>query len=89
MAKTSREVKLMVKEKKIKLNGKVVKDIREGVRLLNILEAGKTYRMTVLKTGRFAFEESKGKNRVAKVVGTIPVAPAYVYSVMSGCVGSV
>ncbi|PIO07456.1 hypothetical protein COU62_03700 [Candidatus Pacearchaeota archaeon CG10_big_fil_rev_8_21_14_0_10_35_219] len=69
LAKTSREVKLMVKAKKIKLNGKVVKDIREGVRIFNLLEVGKVYKLIATTSGRIAFEETKDKERVTKIIG--------------------
>ena len=69
LARTSKEVKLMVKEGLLKLNGKVVKNYKEGICLFNVLEAGKKYRLTILKTGKFHFEETEEGKRIAKVVG--------------------
>jgi len=69
IASTAREVKLLVNEKKIKINGRVVRDVREPIHLLGILEADKRYIMTLMPTGKYALVESKGTTRVAKVVG--------------------
>src|SRR3989344_3001456 len=69
LAKTANEVKSMIKQKLLKLNGKVVEDPRESIRLFNVLEAGKTYGLTLLSTGKFSLEEQKEKNkRLCKVV---------------------
>jgi len=68
LARTAKEVKKMIKQKLLKINGKEVKDYRDSIRLFNVLEAGKTYTLTITETGRFSFEESKEKNRVGKVV---------------------
>ncbi len=67
-AKNAREVKIMIQDKMIKINGRPVKDYRESVKLFNILEAGKKYVLTVKPTGRFSFEETKDDSRVAKVI---------------------
>jgi len=69
LAKTSKEVKLMVKQRLLKLNGKIVKDCKEGICLFNILDADKRYRLTILETGRLSFEEIKDSSRIAKVIG--------------------
>jgi len=58
----------MTRDKLIKINGKEVKDIKESVRLFNILEAGKNYKLNILPTGRFKFEETKDKSRLCKVI---------------------
>jgi len=69
LAKTSKEVELMVRNKQVKLNGRVVSDIRETVKLFNILEADKHYKLTLLSTGRFTFEPTKSNLRLAKIIG--------------------
>lgn len=69
LARTTSEVKAMVTNKLLKINGRDVKDCKEGLALFSILEAGKKYRLTVLKTGRFALEETKDDYRIAKVIG--------------------
>lgn len=68
LASTAREVKLMIKQKLIKINGKIVTDYRECIKLFNILEAGKSYRLTLLPTGKFSLEETKDKDRLCKVI---------------------
>lgn len=68
LARTTKEVKEMIKQKLLKINGRVVEDFHESVKLFNILEAGKDYRLTLTETGKFTFEESK-KERVCKVIG--------------------
>jgi small subunit ribosomal protein S4e len=68
LARTAKEVKKMIKQKLLKINGKEVKDYRASLRLFNILEAGKTYALTITKTGRLSLEETKEKNRVCKVI---------------------
>lgn len=67
-AKNSKEVKHMVNAEAIKINGKIVKDIKESIRLFNVLEAGKNYELKVLPTGRFFFEDVKGNERNCKVI---------------------
>ena len=70
LARTEKEVKKMIYQNLIKLNGRIVKDTRESVRLFNILEADKQYLLTLLPTGKFAFHEAKDKNnRLCKVIG--------------------
>jgi len=68
LAKTSKEVKKMVHEKMLKINGKLVKDIRQAVKVFDVLEAGKSYRLTLTPQRKFSFEEVDGKTRIAKVV---------------------
>ena len=69
LAKTSREVKMMIKQKLLKINGKEVKDVRDSIRLFNIFEADKPYILTLTETGSFAFEETKSSERACKVIG--------------------
>ncbi len=69
LAKTSGEVKKMINQKIIKINGKPVKDLKESIQLFGLLEAGKTYVLSLLPTGKFVFEEAKEKNiRVCKII---------------------
>ncbi len=69
LARTEKEVKKMIHQKLIKLNGRLVKDHRESIRLFNILEADKQYVLTLLPTGKFAFHEAKNQHRLCKVTG--------------------
>lgn len=68
LARTSKEVKKMINQKLLKINGKEVKDYRDSIRLFNILEADKTYLLTFLPTGRFVLEPTKEKERPCKVL---------------------
>lgn len=68
LAKTAKEVNEMIKDRLLKINHKAVKDYRESIKLFNILEAGKTYRLTILPTNKYSFEEiSKTDPRLCKV----------------------
>ena len=70
LARTSKEVKKMINSKLLKINGKPVKDHRESIRLFNLFEAGKVYRLSILPTGKFTFEEVSDSNkRLAQTLG--------------------
>jgi len=70
LAKTAKEVKEMIKQKLLKINGKDVKDYRESIKLFNVLEADKSYILVILPTKKFAFKETKEKNkRLCKIMG--------------------
>ncbi|MEK6844320.1 MAG: KOW motif-containing protein [Nanoarchaeota archaeon] len=69
LARTANEVKKMINQKILKINGRVVRDYRESISIFNILEAGKTYSLSLLNTGKFVLEEAKHKNmRLCKVI---------------------
>lgn len=68
LARTAREVKEMIKDKKLKINGRVVRDEREPLTLLSLFEADRLYRIMLLPTGRFTLEPTKHANRIVKVV---------------------
>ena len=70
LARTAREVKSMIKQKLLKINGHEVKDYRESLCLFNLLHADKTYILTITKNGRFKLEETSQKEiRSCKVLG--------------------
>lgn len=69
LARTTREVKLMIKDKKLKINGKPVKTCMDSIKLFNIFEADKHYYLTLLPTGKMTLAYSKDKNRICKVTG--------------------
>ncbi len=70
LAKTKKEVKSMINQKILKINGRDVIDYHESVKLFNILEAGKSYTLKLTPTRKFFLEEVKdGKERLCKVVG--------------------
>lgn len=70
LARTSREVKEMIKQKALKLNARPINDLRESIRLFNILSADKHYILTLNKARKFALEEIKNpQTRMCKVIG--------------------
>ena len=70
LARTANEVKKMIQQKILKINGRSVKDYRESILLFNIFEADKTYELSILPTKKFFFKESgKKESRLCKVVG--------------------
>lgn len=68
LARTTKEVKRMIHQKLLKINGREVKDYRDSIRLLNLFEAEKTYFLTLTPTGKFMLEETKQKERPCKVI---------------------
>jgi len=69
LAKTANEVKKIIQQKILKINGRPVKDYRESILLFNIFEAGKTYELSILPTKKFFFKETKNRDsRLCKVV---------------------
>ena len=68
IARTASEVKKMINSKLLKINGKLVKDRRESIKIFNIFEAGKSYVLSLLPTGKFTLKEiSNSKTRLCKV----------------------
>ena len=69
LAKTAKEVKKMIQEKLLKINGRVVTDYRESISLFNIFDADKAYELSLIPTKKFSFNPVKTKNqRLCKVV---------------------
>jgi len=70
LAKTTREVKKMITQKMLKINGREVKSHNDSIKLFNIFEAGKTYILKLSPTRKFFLEETKdSKERLCKVIG--------------------
>lgn len=69
LARTAKEVNEIIKQKMIKINGRVISDYHDSIRLFNILEVGKKYILTFTPTGKFTFEETKSDERLCKVIG--------------------
>lgn len=70
LARNLSEVKKMILSKILKINGKVVKDYRESIKLFNVFSADKDYELIILPTGRYSFRESKNSDkRIVKIVG--------------------
>ncbi|MBU0761151.1 MAG: hypothetical protein KJ600_04370 [Nanoarchaeota archaeon] len=68
LATTAKEVREMIKQKLLKLNGKEIKDYRDSIRLFNVFEAGESYVLTFTANGKFTFEKTKDKERICKVI---------------------
>lgn len=69
LSRTKKEVKKMIQSKLFKINGKLVKDYRDSIKIFNLFEAGKVYVLSLLPTGKFVFEEaSNSKTRLCKVI---------------------
>ena len=69
LATTSKEVKGMIHNKKIKINGKIAKNLKDPVCVFSTLTADKTYLLNILPTGRFEFKETSEKDRRLKIIG--------------------
>ena len=69
LAKTASDVKRMVHNKMLKINGRPVKDIKESIRIFNLFEADKIYILTLLPTRKFVLEEAKREDRLCRVIG--------------------
>ncbi len=69
LVKTRKELEKMIKLKLLKINWRIARDYRDSINIFNILEADKKYILTILKTGRFAFEEATSSDRLCKVTG--------------------
>ena len=68
LARTSKEVKEMIKQKLLKINGREVTDVHESIALFNIFSADKSYILTYSKTGKFNLEEYSKQDRPCKVI---------------------
>lgn len=69
LADTSKEVKGMIHNKMLKVNGKIAKDLHDPINLFSIFHADKNYKLSILPTGRFVFEETKDTTRILKIIG--------------------
>lgn len=70
LVKTTNEAKKLISQGIIKINGRPAHDHRESIKLLNVLEAGKQYVLSLSSVGKFSFQESKSKDEyLAKVIG--------------------
>jgi len=68
-AGNAKEVKQMIHQKILKINGRNVKELKESIKLFNKFEAGRTYVLTLSPVRKFTFEEVKPENpRLCKIV---------------------
>lgn len=69
LAQTAKEVRKMIHQKLLKVNGRVVKEYNQSIQLFNILEADKSYELSLLPTKKFTLVQTKAKDqRLCKVV---------------------
>jgi small subunit ribosomal protein S4e len=75
VAKNRKEVKKMIHMKNILLNGKEVRDEKEGILLFDIITltpSKNNYRLTIIKNEKFNLEEikeSEANSKIAKIIG--------------------
>jgi small subunit ribosomal protein S4e len=69
LANTSKEVKGMIHNKKLKINGKPALHLSDPISLFGSITADKTYLLTILPTGRFNFVETKDTSRKLRITG--------------------
>ena len=62
LARTAKEVRKMVQDKLLKINNVSVMDAHESIKLFNLFEADKLYRLSLLPTKKFTFEEIPSKD---------------------------
>lgn len=67
LARTAKEVDAMIKQKLLKINGKIVYDYHESINLFSIFEADKSYQLTISPTKRFTFVVTKKNEIISKV----------------------
>lgn len=72
LAKTRREVKNAIHNKNLEVNGKLVKDEKKNVELLDtitIVSSKKNYRLILSEKGKYDLEETKEKDKkIAKII---------------------
>jgi small subunit ribosomal protein S4e len=69
LAKTAKEVKHMIKQKSLKINGREVKDYRDSIRLFNLFKADKNYILSLTEQGKFILNYTTQQERPCKVIG--------------------
>lgn len=74
IAQNLKETKHLIHNKKLKINGRNVRDYRQPIRLMSLFEADKKYKLSLLPTGKFFLDECKDSTRVAKITGKVLVA---------------
>jgi len=68
LAKNAKEVRKMIHQKLLKINGREVKEYGQSIQLFNIFQADKAYELTLSKAKKFVFIPAKNKDvRLCKV----------------------
>ena len=69
LAQNAKEVKKMIQQKALKVNWQPITNYKQSIKLFNLLEADKTYRLILSPTGKFLLEENPTKGvRLCKVI---------------------
>jgi small subunit ribosomal protein S4e len=68
-AKNRNEVKEIIHDKKVKANGKIIRDEKFTLSLFDILELGDKKFKVVLKNKKFGLEETKEQEKISKIIG--------------------
>jgi small subunit ribosomal protein S4e len=68
LAMTSKEVKIMINKKLLEINNRPVKDVRESIKIFNVLKADKNYTLSILPTHRYTLKETKTTDRLCKII---------------------
>ena len=69
IAKKRKEVERILRDGKIKVNGKIVRDEKYALLLLDILNIGEKNYKLILENRKFKFEDTKEKEKIAKIIG--------------------
>lgn len=67
-AKNRNEVKEIIHDKKVKVNGKVIRDEKFTLSLFDILELGDNKFKVVLKNKKLGLEETKEQEKISKII---------------------
>jgi small subunit ribosomal protein S4e len=67
-AKSRDEVKEIIHDKKVKVNGKIIRDEKFTLSLFDILELGDSKFKVVLKNKKFGLEETKEHEKISKII---------------------
>lgn len=69
VGKTAREIKNIIHEKKVKINGKVISDEKFPLMLFDTLSVGnKNYKLNI-ENKKFKLEETKENTKISKIIG--------------------
>jgi len=69
LGKTRKEVEDIMRAGKIKVNGKIVRDEKFAMLVLDIIDAGEKSYKLILENKKFRLEETKEKEKIAKIIG--------------------
>lgn len=68
-AKSKKEVKEIIHDKKAKVNGRIIRDEKFVLSLFDVLELGDEKFKVILKNKKFGLEETRNSDKILKVIG--------------------